>query len=659
MVKNFIFRNLILQLIVFIFASFFIFEPVKAFGQTNGNSVPDIKRSTDKVLINGKVYFVHIVKKSETLYSIAKAYNVTVNDITTANPSSVVEIKIDQVLRIPEASGRSNEVEVKKTEGQVLHVVAPKQTLYSISRIYGVKVSEIEELNPEVKYDSLQINQVIKIPLQHKTENTETVKERKSDSIINYISHLVEAKETVYSLSKQYNVSQDAIIQANSEVAKDGLKIGQNIRIPVVSYTEPIKSTQVTDSFNVVKKEHVETAILANCDSFSGERNPTQNIKIALLLPFFASGTSVSDAETIEDIQNEDKGIQKQGDEFNPIAVNYIELYQGILLALNELKAKGLNITLNVYDTEKDTKKIKDILAKPDFQQCNLIIGPIFNEQAKIVSEYAKNKGIIEILPTTHSREITENNPHIFQINPGKKLQIESDMAFIKQNISKNIIIAYNSTATKSDEYNDFKKELKDCLKEKAEKIKEVSVFDNDFIGMQLALDSLKDNIVLSPVDDLIFVTNMLGSLESKLVYNQITVLGMQEWTNYNRVDLNYMYDLQLTYNTPFFIDYESEATKNYLLSYRNYFGIEPVKSSKYGFNYSLLGYNLANYFITGFAKYGNSLPDFAHCIQPKVVNYPFEFKKISNEGGYINTFQQQIKYNKDYTIDRTNLKSL
>ena len=137
--------------------------------QAQNNGSIEVKKSTDKIILNGKVYFVHIVSKGETLYSIAKAYNVSVNDVISNNPAAANELKPEQVLRIPESSVRKDEVEIKKESGQLLHVVGVGQTLYSISRIYGVPVSEIEQLNPEVKYDSLQVNQVLKIPQKSKS----------------------------------------------------------------------------------------------------------------------------------------------------------------------------------------------------------------------------------------------------------------------------------------------------------------------------------------------------------------------------------------------------------------------------------------------------------------------------------------------------------
>jgi len=295
MFKIFKIKSLNNSVLIFLSLNLFLFTHI--YSQT---AKIEIQRSTEKVLIGGKVYFVHIVKKNETLYSIAKAYNVTVSDITSINPGAVIEIKPDQALRIPEPTIiRPPETEIKKENDQVLHIVAPGQTLYSISKIYGVTVADIETLNPEVKIDSLQINQVLKIPRILKTDD----QVNNISSNPGFILHKVEEKETLYSLSKKFSISQEQITQANENVAKDGLKIGQEIRIPASSKPTNIK----VDSFPILNdKASIQKFSKINCDSI---RNDIKEkvLNISLLLPLFSSGTYNSDAENTEEIQNEEK----------------------------------------------------------------------------------------------------------------------------------------------------------------------------------------------------------------------------------------------------------------------------------------------------------------------------------------------------------------
>jgi LysM repeat protein/ABC-type branched-subunit amino acid transport system substrate-binding protein len=646
----------------FIILSIYLFYfTINIFSQATGI---EVQRSNEKVFINGKVFYIHIVKKGETLFSIAKAYIVTVSDITTANPDAVVEIKIDQVLRIPVATMRKEEVIVKKNDEQIIHIVAMGQTLYSISRIYGVSVAEIEKLNPEVKIDSLQINQVLKIPVSKKeiTENQDNLK-------AGFIIHKVKEKETIFSLSKQYRLSQDSLFKYNKSLAREGLKAGQDIIIPVNNENTPTETVKVdtsseikkevlhsptvmvkVDSSTEIKKEVLPFISFVNCDSLPKSINE-KNLQVSLLLPLFSSGTYTSDVESNDESHTDEKIQLKQPDEFSPISVNFIEFYQGVILAMEDIKNKGIQINLYVFDTEKGASRITEILKDQNFQKSNLIIGPVFDDQIKIVSEYAAKNGINLVAPINCNDKLLSGNASIFSVNPGKTYEIAADINLLRPDTSKNTLVIYKADSINTGAYGEFKKALAKKLGKDTAFIKSVFVFKNDFSIVKSSIDSLHENIVISPVIDEIFVTNLLGTLESKLIDNRISVVGMRDWISYSGIDLNYFYDLQMTYNTPFYIDYNDINVKKFLKNYRLFFGTEPVKDSKYGFNYAMLGYDISNFFVNAYYSYGKEFSKYICCSKNKGIAASFKFSKVSSSEGYSNIFLHSVKYNKDYTI--------
>ena len=123
-----------------------------------------VKRSNNQITISGKDFYLHEVLKGQTLFGIAKEYQVSEEEIINVNPDlNKKSIFPGMVLRIPD-SGKS----VKPLAGNeeikfISHTVLPKETLFSISRLYGVKVDQIRELNPEAK-SGLKIGMIIKIP---------------------------------------------------------------------------------------------------------------------------------------------------------------------------------------------------------------------------------------------------------------------------------------------------------------------------------------------------------------------------------------------------------------------------------------------------------------------------------------------------------------
>src|SRR5687767_7692901 len=98
--------------------------------------------------VNGKHFILHKVEKGEGLYAIARRYKANVDDIKNANPEAGEGLKVGQVLLIPytPVAATPTKPEVKKDE-PVLHVVKTGETLYSISKLYNVTVDEIKIKN--------------------------------------------------------------------------------------------------------------------------------------------------------------------------------------------------------------------------------------------------------------------------------------------------------------------------------------------------------------------------------------------------------------------------------------------------------------------------------------------------------------------------------
>ncbi|WP_456314348.1 LysM peptidoglycan-binding domain-containing protein [Pseudomonas shirazensis] len=161
----------------------------------------------------------HKIQKGETAYFIAQKYKVSVDEIYKLNPESQSGIKDNQVLKIPVHSL------VIQNQKQQTHIVGAKETLFGLSKQYGISVEALQNANP-VLANGLQIGQELVIP-QHtanlsKTENTNSSK----------ATHLVVAKESLFSIARQYNVSVQDLENINKDLLIGGLQIGQTISIP-------------------------------------------------------------------------------------------------------------------------------------------------------------------------------------------------------------------------------------------------------------------------------------------------------------------------------------------------------------------------------------------------------------------------------------------
>lgn len=187
----------------------------------------------------------HNVKSGESIYSIAKKYDVTQAEIFDLNPKlkgAVLGLK--QEVKIPNKKYKPEEKKPKVAKNEVVvvakaektstsepyitHKVESKETLYSLAKKYNVSMESICDLNPELKTGNLKVGAKLKFvnpnPTPAVTENS-VAETQKVDEIANVnVVHKVLPKETLYKISKQYNVKIDELVKLNPGV-ENGLPV--------------------------------------------------------------------------------------------------------------------------------------------------------------------------------------------------------------------------------------------------------------------------------------------------------------------------------------------------------------------------------------------------------------------------------------------------
>ena len=119
--------------------------------------------SKDTKLINGKKYYIHKVAKGQSLYGIAKIYDVDLNSLIVENPEAIDGIKAGQELKIPaEKSKEQSMPTLKDYEKYVTHKVVKGETVYRICKDYSITEQQLTDLNPDVK-KGLKENMVLRI----------------------------------------------------------------------------------------------------------------------------------------------------------------------------------------------------------------------------------------------------------------------------------------------------------------------------------------------------------------------------------------------------------------------------------------------------------------------------------------------------------------
>jgi LysM repeat protein len=213
--------------------------------------------------INGKLFVIHQVSERETLYSISKRYAASITGILDANPNADSGLEVGELLKVPYTKTKPTSVAAGTTTGAgatVIHKVQPKETLFSISKLYNVSVDDIKTWN-YLKDNSLTVGQDLRIKKSGATtEAKSVVTETKSTEVKSGKgTHTVAAGETMFSISRQYNITVDQIKTWNT-LSDNNLKVGQVILVAqATTASTPTTYTKVETKPTEIKQTPVVT----------------------------------------------------------------------------------------------------------------------------------------------------------------------------------------------------------------------------------------------------------------------------------------------------------------------------------------------------------------------------------------------------------------
>jgi len=190
---------------------------IVAFSFLNG---PLEKDSLGIETINGKVYVVHKVGEKETLFAISKRYGSTVDAVLAANPGITGNLEIGQILKVPYTA----RITSTRTGGETIHKVAEKETLFSISKMYNVSIDDLKQWNG-LTSNSLSLGQ--ELIVKKKAPAKQAVVTNTVPAMVSKKgTHTVEAKETMFSIARQYGISVQQLRDWNS-IEGNEISIGQ------------------------------------------------------------------------------------------------------------------------------------------------------------------------------------------------------------------------------------------------------------------------------------------------------------------------------------------------------------------------------------------------------------------------------------------------
>ncbi len=625
------------------------------------NISPVIEKSNQKVIYKGEIYYIHKVAKGNTLFSICKVYQVTEEDIKKANPSAILNpLSIGQTLRIPADSKIASVIQTdvqtttKENKDFIFHIVQAGETSSSLHRKYKVPLAAIYKYNPE-SASGISIGQTIKIPKQHLLKPQPAAEDTIQKKTIYYT---VQQGDTLYRIAKDYGISVSALILANEEL-RWGLKTGQVIIIPPYSDYGSLTYSSALDSILLVSE--MARLSIQQCDSIASAYKMRTAVKVALVLPFFADEKFSHDYNSDNDTLDSIDIHQKQSHFKGRVAV---EFYEGLLLAIDSLKERNIDINLFVYDSEADTNKVKKIIGDLEIIQPNLILGPFLPDNVALMNKFSTEKMIPFVPPLMKDDSTLRHNPNLFQVLPSHISELEIWSDYLSENYNENILFICKRNLFKQAEIDQFKTVLLEKLKDRSDgdtlRFTEIHINDTLQYNISKYLSDSLENIVIVASSYEPEVSDVLTKLYFVHKTKKIKVFGMPIWQKFKSIRIDYFHDMNVEIYSPFFIDYNDLQVKSFVAKCRTALKYEPfmTTSKGTGLNYTFLGYDLGTFFISALKKYGEVSCDCIRYYQPDLLLSSYSFKKNKIYGFNENTSISIIKYTEDIRIERRKIES-
>ena len=558
----------------------------------------------------------------------------------------------------------------KKVNGTEYYVytVQPSEGVFAIARKFGTSATEINKLNPQVS-QGVKIGQELLIPIVPKSQMSKAELSKVSTTA-NYTEHKVEKQQTLFAISKKYNVSIDDIKKLNPQLV-NGLTEGTVIRIPttnttptpVASATNTVASAPKPVSEQVVVKQPTyiihkvqpKETLYAICKRYEVSIND-----VLLLNPNAANLTAGTDLKIPNSTSNTVQVVKKVEVDTQKIKLSptpavtppkekkkiirlgfllpfmlnqekkdigterFVDFYSGALMAINEAKQRGISIEVYVYDTEKTEDKVIEILKNSELKKLDLLIGPAFSSQIPLVGKFAKEHKVNTLIPFSSKVPEINTNPYLFQFNPGADVDM-----IVNQSKNMHVIFAQVPGVNETDAGKVWAEELQKALTKNNKTYSTIELSASDYANYGTVLKKGEKNMIIFNTDKYSSITGFLSPLRLRASEYDIVFYEHYAWRNQ---DIKMPHTMFIS---PFISKLDADAVEKFNAQFKELFNHEVHKSSP---RYDLLGYDLSNYFILLLNKYDTKFSDeISNFKEAAGIQSQLHFERINSTGGFVN----------------------
>ena len=503
-----------------------------------------------------------------------------------------------------------------------------------------------------------------------------------------FYSHVVQERQTLYSISKAYNVTQEEILDANQGLRESGLKKNSIIMIPVQSEAPiEIETPQLPQEEEVVQesaaatvqKIHVvrwyetlkdiaekynvsESAIIAANNLKDGKIKNRQKLIIPTdeyvqdMTPEQPEEEEDMDLETAFDDEEQSEEDAAQGiiSKSNIKATvllplkatgstsskSNMDFYSGVLIAAREIGESGIDVKMSVYDIANGTYGA----TKNELESSDIVIGPVSADDiTRIYSVAPGIKALISPLDPKAEQLCGTYGTMVHAPAP-RMAQYEDIAQWVKEDLKPGdkVIVISEKEARKGDEGKILRAAIDSAYIEyipfsysilEGRKIQE---------PLEAKMTAEGTNRVIIASESEAFVNDVVRNL-NLTIHNKFNVVlyAPAKIRTFETIEIENFHNTNLHASLTYYIDYDNPDVKLFIKKYRALFNTEPTQ-------FAFQGYDVAKYFLGLCAKYGDTWME--HIEDTAMLQSTFDLQPTEN-GGYINGGIRRIIYGPEYSV--------
>ena len=611
--------------------------------------------SKDKVWMNGKQYYWHTVQEKQTLYSLAKVYGVTLQQIYDSNPNLKLEtegLKTYQILLIPiiepekeeEQEQETAQEPAKQSAAQLVAaklkeakdaVIRQKEEREAAARIKEEKLKEEREEAARLKEEKLkeEREEAARLKEEKLKEEREaaakpapvTVSVPEPQTEDGYILHTVKWFEDIESISKKYGISKEVIMKANG-MSSPAVSRKQLLRIPTGETAKEIaeKIEEEGGVVTPVEKEEDKNIFETIGEAIADKAEEIlyvgkSEVNAALVLPFNAS---------------------KQPND------NNLDFYSGVLLAAKDLKEEGVKVDLSVYDMVGGNLPVTE----EAIGACDVVIGPISTaDLTKMLSISQSRTPVVSPLEPK-AMDLVGQYSNLIQAPSSTEAQCEDLVNWIREDFrhgDKVILFTEKGVARTA-----LASALIANLENSGIEYSTMAyglLESKDVAGnLERAASQEKTTRILVASESEAFVSDVVrnANLLSHRKFN-VALYAPSKIRSFETIEVENLHNTNLHVSISYYVDYDSPKVQKFLMQYRALFNAEPGP-------FAFQGYDTAYNFCKLSSQYGRKWTDKLDMFKGKGLQSNFKFSR-TEDGGHANTAVRRIVYGPDFNITLIN----